>query len=108
MTKLIKISDPTTNGVAGGGFVWSKLSGGVWYYLDVDEAIFEVSDATAAVIIADGMAELYYPKYYYYGSGVIKGRIGIRTGKTVIDQTLTTTGFDGTINVDWENLTTQS
>jgi len=108
VTKLIKITSPSTNGVGGGGFVWSKLSDGTWYYLDVDEAIFEVSDATATVIIADGMAELYYPQYFYYGSGVTKGRIGIRAAKTVRDMTLTLTGFDGTEGVDWENLETQS
>ena len=32
-------------------------------------------------------------------------RDGVRDGKFVVDKALTATGFDGTEDVDWENIT---
>lgn len=39
------------------------------------------------------------------GSGTY-GRIGVRSSKMVVDITLTATGFDGKVDVDWENVVT--
>ena len=43
------------------------------------------------------------PQYMVFEEGEQQWRIGVRGGKYVRDKTLTTTGFAGTEDVDWEN-----
>ena len=42
-----------------GGHVWNKLYGGTWYNVDIDQAVYEVDDTTADLLIADGEAQLH-------------------------------------------------
>jgi hypothetical protein len=66
----------------------------------------------ARTAINDNFTELYaasiIPQYFVYGSGGTYGRIGIRGGATVRDQTITALGFAGVQGVDWDNIDTQS
>lgn len=42
--------------------------------------------------------------YLIFGNESVMFRIGIRSNSFVTDKTLTVIGFDGTENVDWENI----
>lgn len=44
-------------------------------------------------------------QYRIYKDLISTYRIGVRDESFVFDKTLTATGFDGTENADWENLT---
>lgn len=43
-------------------------------------------------------------QYQEYTDGIDTFRDGVRGGSYVIDKALTPTGFNGIINIDWENL----
>lgn len=43
-------------------------------------------------------------QYRYFTDGTSSFREGVRSGKFVLDKTLTDTGFSGTEDTDWENL----
>lgn len=43
-------------------------------------------------------------QYRIYTDGANKFRVGVRDGGFVMDKALTETGFNGTENVDWEQL----
>jgi hypothetical protein len=45
-------------------------------------------------------------QYIEYTDGVITFRDGVRTEGYVIDKELTVLGFDGSVNVDWQNIET--
>lgn len=45
-------------------------------------------------------------QYVIYTDGVATWRDGVRSGRFVIDVTLTVTGFAGTEDLDWENIVT--
>ena len=45
----------------------------------------------------------YRSQYFYYDDGTNEVRRGVRDGHEVYDVTLTSTGFDGTENIDWKN-----
>ena len=47
-------------------------------------------------------------QYRYYTDGIGLYRDGVRAGDFVVDKALTATGFNGTINVDWENIETNN
>jgi hypothetical protein len=42
--------------------------------------------------------------YVYYTDGATEYRKGVRWGGFVVDKALTATGFDGVMDVDWENI----
>lgn len=65
---------------------------------------------TANITISGGItvnvsvsAASYRSQYFYYNDGTDEVRRGIRNGYDVYDVALTSTGFDGTEGVDWEN-----
>ena len=45
-----------------------------------------------------------YMQYRYFTDGTDYFREGVRSGKFVLDKTLTSTGWSGAENTDWENL----
>ena len=47
-------------------------------------------------------------KYKVFTLGFMSVRKGIRDGEFVIDKTLTTIGFTGIENIDWENISGMS
>lgn len=55
MTKIIKITSIGDQHV--GGLIYTGLSDGTWHKLDIDQAIYEVSDTLADMMIADGRAD---------------------------------------------------
>ena len=46
--------------------------------------------------------------YDYFSDGAGSYRSGIRSGVFVVDKKLTSTGFAGTVNVDWTCILSQS
>lgn len=68
-----------------------------WLYFHNNEFIF-TKDAN----MLDNQET--YVQYTYYSDGATKFRVGVRNTALCTDIAITSLGFNGTENIDWENL----